>query len=243
MCVLNKVENARVKGNTCAYAWWCVYLVPFQCLPFVSVVCRYVVCGRPVARIRSSTHHIFISIQKTKTDAKPKTKKIRAREKTSRISIAVFPPKKTNRRFTNLEITQGVRISEYTCIWVNSVFTTWKQTKKSSDDVRFGSVRFGSVRFGSVRSSVARSHALQVVHSLIHSLRTAAAGGTHARDERWRRKPQRNGWIRDAMSWLTWPPCPNPPRWYVRDTNTNDAFPTRAKFPRFSPKILYSEMN
>ena len=150
MCVLNKVENARVKGNTCAYAWWCVYLVPFQCLPFVSVVCRYVVCGRPVARIRSSTHHIFISIQKTKTDAKPKTKKIRAREKTSRISIAVFPPKKTNRRFTNLEITQGVRISEYTCIWVNSVFTTWKQTKKSSDDVRFGSVRFGSVVSGAL---------------------------------------------------------------------------------------------
>ena len=144
--------------------------------------------------------------------------------------------KKTNRRFTNLEITQGVRISGYTCIWVNSVFTTGNKQKNQA-------TTFGSVRFGSVRSSVARSHALQVVHSLIHSLRTAAAGGTHARDERWRRKPQRNGWIRDAMSWLTWPPCPNPPRWYVRDTNTNDAFPTRAKFPRFSPKILYSEMN
>ena len=106
VCVLNKVENARVKGNTCTYAWWCVYSVPFQCLPFVSVVCRYVVRGRPVApaRIHPSTHqsinHIFISIQKKTKKRRSETKNQKnsvAREREERprgwIWIVVFPPK------------------------------------------------------------------------------------------------------------------------------------------------------
>ena len=110
-------------------------------------ICRLRTSRRPHSFIHASYFHFH---PKNEDGRETKNQKnSREREDLADLDRGV-PAKKTNRRFTNLEITQGVRISEYTCIWVNSVFTTWKQTKKSSDDVRFGSVRFGSVVSGAL---------------------------------------------------------------------------------------------